>query len=78
MGVKRRFRPNRKLKLVDQVRHVLLYHHYAYRTEKTYSEWILRYIKFFGCKNHPREMGKSEIEAFLSSLLVSPLLRGYR
>ena len=68
--IKKKFKPDPKLKLMDQVRHVLRYHHYAYRTEKTYSEWILRYIKFFGCKKHPRDMGKSEIEAFLSSLAV--------
>jgi hypothetical protein len=28
------------------VRQVLRYHHYAYRTEQTYCDWVLRYIKF--------------------------------
>jgi hypothetical protein len=64
------FKPDPKLKLMDQVRQVLRYHHYAYRTEKTYCDWILRYIKFHGAKKHPINMGKSEIEAFLSSLAV--------
>ncbi|MCH8013123.1 MAG: integron integrase [Candidatus Marinimicrobia bacterium] len=55
---------------MDQVRQVMRYHHYAYRTEKTYSGWIIRYVKFHGSKKHPRDMGKREIEAFLSHLAV--------
>ncbi len=64
------FNPIPKLKLMDQVRQVLRYHHYSYRTEKTYCDWILRYIKFHGSKKHPVHMGKTEIEAFLSHLAV--------
>ena len=37
-----KFRPNPDLKLMDQVREVLRSHHYAYRTEQTYCQWILR------------------------------------
>jgi len=66
----KKFKPDLKLKLKDQARQVLCYHHYSYRTEKTYCDWILRYIKFNGAKKHPRNMGKSEIEAFLSHLAV--------
>ncbi len=47
---------------------VLRYHHYAYRTENTYCDWIVRYIKYFGAKKHPRDMGKTEIDAYLSHL----------
>lgn len=39
--------------------------HYAYRTEETYVQWIYRYIIFHN-KRHPKEMGKAEIEAFLT------------
>jgi integron integrase len=63
-----KFKPDPQLRLMDQVRQVLRYHHYAYRTEQTYCDWILRYIKFHGSKTHPKDMGKSEIEAFLSHL----------
>ncbi len=55
---------------MDQVRQVLRYHHYAYRTEQTYCDWIMRYIRYHGGKTHPRNMGKKEIEAFLSQLAV--------
>ena len=65
-----KFQPNPDTKLMEQVREVLRYHHYAYRTEKTYCDWILRYLKFHGGKTHPGEMGKAEIERFLSHLAV--------
>lgn len=68
MKNKSKFHPDPDLKLMDQVRQVLRYHHYAYRTEQTYCDWIVRYIRFFGAKQHPRDMGKKEIEAFLSHL----------
>lgn len=64
------FQPNPKLKLMDQVREVLRYHHYAYRTEQTYCQWILRFINFFGGKTHPRELGVKDLERFLSHLAV--------
>jgi len=65
---KPKFKPDPKLKLMDQVRQVLRYHHYAYRTEQTYCDWIVRFIKFHGAKIHPSQMGKSHIETFLSHL----------
>jgi len=68
MENKRKFRPAHDLNLMDQVRQVLHYHHYAYQTEKTYCRWIEQYIRFHKCNKHPREMGKREIESFLSHL----------
>lgn len=61
------FRPNPNLKLMDQVTQVLRYHHYAYSTQKNYGQWIRHYIGFHG-NRHPAEMGKAEIESFLSYL----------
>ncbi len=63
-----KFIPDQDLKLMDQVRQVLRYHHYSYRTEQSYSKWILRFIKFHGSNIHPAKMGKSELDAFLSDL----------
>ena len=34
----KKFRPDPKLRLMDQVRKVMRYHHYAYRTEQTYCD----------------------------------------
>ena len=70
MEVNQKFKPDSSLKLMDQVRQVLRYHHYAYRTEETYCRWITQYLRFFNLKKHPREMGKNEIEKFLSYLTV--------
>ena len=68
MDIQNKFRPNPDLKLMEQVREVMRYYHYKYRTEQTYCEWITRYIKYHGCQKHPREMGKPEIESFLCHL----------
>ncbi|MBU1565357.1 MAG: integron integrase [Proteobacteria bacterium] len=55
---------------MDQVREVLRYHHYAYRTEQTYCQWILRYIYHFGGKTHPNLLGAQDVERFLSNLVT--------
>jgi hypothetical protein len=68
MESKPKFKLDRGLKPMDQVRQVMRYHHYAYRTEQTYCDWILRFIRFHGSKRHPKDMGKSEVEGFLSHL----------
>jgi site-specific recombinase XerD len=56
-------------KLLDQVREVIRLKHYSYRTEKTYVQWIRRFILFHN-KRHPNEMGVPEIEAFLTHLAI--------
>lgn len=56
-------------RLLDVVRERLRVKHYSIRTEKTYVTWIKRYIHFHG-KRHPKEMGKAQIEAFLTALAV--------
>ncbi len=59
----------RPKKLLDQVRDAIRLKHYSYRTEQAYVTWIRRYILFHN-KQHPKEMGYAEIEAFLTSLAV--------
>ncbi len=56
-------------KLLDQVREAIRIKHYSYRTEERYVDWIRHFILFHG-KRHPKEMGKAEIEAFLSHLAI--------
>lgn len=68
MESKGKFKPDPDRRLMDQVRQVLQYHHYAYRTEQAYCDWFVRFIKFQGSRTHPKEMGKVEIDAFLSHL----------
>jgi site-specific recombinase XerD len=58
-----------KKKLLDLVREQIRVRHYSMKTETTYVGWIKRYI-FFHQKKHPIDMGKKEIEAFLTHLAV--------
>jgi integrase len=57
-------------RLLDRLRAAIPVRHLSIRTEKTYVEWVRRYILFHG-KRHPAEMGKVELEAFLSHLAVA-------
>ncbi|WP_456383731.1 integron integrase [Hydrogenimonas sp.] len=58
-----------KKKLLDMVREKIRLKHYSRKTEQAYTGWIKRYILFHD-KKHPAEMGKEEIEAFLTWLAV--------
>jgi integron integrase len=59
----------REPKLLERVRDAIRVRHMSLRTEKAYLHWIRRYILFHG-KRHPREMGETEINAFLTHLAV--------
>ncbi len=58
-----------KKKLLDIVREKIRLKHYSLSTERTYVYWIKYYILFHN-KRHPKEMGKVEIEQFLTYLAV--------
>jgi hypothetical protein len=59
----------RKPKLLDQVREAIRFKHYSLRTEKTYVDWIKRFILYHG-KRHPQSMGPAEVRRFLGDLAV--------
>jgi len=56
-------------KLLDQMRRIIRVKHYSYRTEQAYLQWARRFILFHD-KRHPKDMGKLEVEAFLTHLAV--------
>lgn len=58
-----------KKKLLDILRDKIRVKHYSISTEKTYVHWIKSYILFHD-KKHPIDMGKNEIEQYLTSLAV--------
>jgi integron integrase len=64
--------PNPKLKLLDQMREVMRLKHYSIRTERSYCDWVRRYVKFHEMRNR-EEMFPAEpkMEAFLSNLAVA-------
>jgi len=51
------------------VRQAIRLRHYSPRTEKAYVHWVRRFV-IFHKKRHPREMGRAEIQQFLSDLAV--------
>lgn len=57
-------------RLLEQVVAKMRVKHYSLRTEKTYLDWIKRYILHNG-KRHPKDMGVVEVEAFLTHLAVA-------
>jgi integron integrase len=64
------FTPNPKLRLREQVHEVIRFKQFSPRTEEAYWVWIRQFIFFHG-KRHPRELGKPEVEAFLSHLTTA-------
>ncbi len=54
-------------KLLEQLRDVMRLKHYSLRTERSYGDWIKRFIRFHG-KRHPGEMGAAEVGQFLTHL----------
>ncbi len=59
--------PLQSKRLLDQMRERLRYMHYSLSTEKTYLYWVRWFIRFHGLR-HPREMGRLEVEQFLTML----------
>jgi integron integrase len=55
------------MKLLDQLRIEIRFRKYSIRTEKSYADWVKRYI-FFHNKKHPKDMGNKEIKAYLNWL----------
>jgi hypothetical protein len=51
------------------VRQKIRLKHYSIRTEHAYVEWIRRFILFHG-RRHPRELGREQVEAFLTHLAI--------
>ncbi|MHB8779659.1 MAG: integron integrase [Anaerolineales bacterium] len=60
-------------KLLEQVSDAIRIKHYSSRTEKTYLDWIRRYILFHN-KRHPKDMGAEEIQAFIAHLATQKQL----
>ena len=58
---------NVKSDLLDQLRRAIRLKNYSIRTERSYADWVYRFILFHQLR-HPREMGATEINAFLSYL----------
>jgi integron integrase len=61
--------PRNPVRLLDQVTHAIRARHYSLRTERTYLDWMRRFIRFHGLR-HPNTLGGVEVSAFLTHLAV--------
>jgi integron integrase len=58
-------------RVLDQLRERIRYRHYSLSTEQVYVYWVRFFIRWSdrgGVLRHPRSMGASEVEAFLTHL----------
>lgn len=63
--------PNPKAKLKDQFHEVARFKYLSGRTESTYWQWVVRFVKFHrreGQWKHPRDISVQGIAEFLSDL----------
>lgn len=58
------------MRLMERVQNKIRFKQYSLRTERTYMEWIRRFILFHK-KRHPDQMGALEVESFLTHLAVN-------
>jgi len=58
--------------LLEQVRNVMRLHHYSIHAERSYVEWIRRFVHFhqMKCREDLAGGGEPKIEAFLTDLAV--------
>ena len=62
--------PQAKFRLLQQVRRAVRTKGYSVRTEKTYVDWVRRFVLFHS-RRHPITMGDAEIREFLTHLAVN-------
>jgi integron integrase len=63
--------PLKSTRLLDQVRERIRYLHYSLSTEQTYLYWVRFFIRWSGqggAMRHPRDIGPTGVEAFLTML----------
>ncbi len=59
----------KKSPFLDRVREVVRVRHLSYRTEKSYLDWIYRYIVFHE-KQHPDQLTENDLARFLTFLAI--------
>lgn len=59
-------------RLLDEVRQVLRLHHYSIHTERSYADWIVRFVQFHHMRSREDLLPpEPKIEAFLTHLAVN-------
>jgi Phage integrase, N-terminal SAM-like domain len=58
--------------LRDEVRKVLRFHHYSIHTERSYVDWIVRFVRFHGMQSREDLFpAEPKVEAFLTDRAVN-------
>jgi integron integrase len=66
------FEPASGPKLLDEMRRVLRLHHYSLHTERSYVEWVVRYVRFNRMQSRADlQPAEAKIEAFLTELAAN-------
>lgn len=60
--------PAHPIRFMDRLRAFMRMRNLAYRTEQTYCEWIVDYIRYHNMR-HPEEMGPEEVTNWLNHLV---------
>lgn len=58
----------KSLKLLDKVAYIARYRHLSLSTERTYAQWIKRYVLFHN-KQHPIQLNEQHIKSYLAYLV---------
>jgi hypothetical protein len=63
--------PDSSPRLLEQMRRVLRLHHYSMHTERSYVDWVVRYVRFHRMESRADlQPAEPKIEAFLTDLAV--------
>ena len=63
--------PPQSKRLLDQVRQVIRYKHYSFKTGQAYLYWVRFFVRWHGrdgLMRHPHDIGDAEITQFLTML----------
>jgi site-specific recombinase XerD len=63
--------PNPKVRLKVQFHEVCRFRHVSLRTEEAYWAWVVRLVKHFDSKIHPRDLSGGQLGEFLTHLAVA-------
>ena len=63
--------PNPKARLKDQFHEVCRFKQVALRTEESYWAWVVRLVKHFQGKVHPRDLSAEQVKEFLTYLATA-------
>ena len=63
-----RLLPNPKARLKEQFHEVCRFKHLALRSEEAYWAWVVRLVRFFNGKIHPKDLSGEQLAEFLTHL----------